>query len=56
MTEKERDELLIRLDERMNNHLHWHEKQGAKLTRGLIAVIMLLVGLIGNGILMWIIK
>lgn len=53
MKEIERDELLIRLDERMKNHLHWHELYEAKLTKWLIALTVLIISLIGKGFLEW---
>ena len=52
-TNDDRD-MLVRLDERMSNHLKHHEIADAKLTKWLIALTICLLGLIGRGILMWV--
>lgn len=52
-TQDDRD-MLIRLDERMSNHLEHHKTHDAKLTKWMIALTILLLGFVGRGILMWI--
>jgi len=47
-------ETLIRLDERMNNHLKHHERAEAKLNKWLIALTICLIGLAGKVILAWV--
>lgn len=47
--------LLVRLDERMNNHLKHHEVSEARLNKWLIALTVLILGLIGRGIMMWVV-
>lgn len=49
-TQNDRD-MLIRIDERLSNHLRHHEKYDAKLTKWMIALTVLLLGLIGRGVL-----
>jgi len=52
-TEKDR-EMLIRVDERMSNHLTHHERTETLLNKWLLSLTILILGLIGRAILMWI--
>lgn len=48
MTDLQRDNLLIRIDERLNNHLDHHEKDAATKTKWLIALTVMVGGLVGK--------
>ena len=46
-SQEDRD-MIIRIDERLNNHLDHHEKYAATLTKWLIALTVMVSGLVGK--------
>lgn len=47
-------EMLVRLDERMNNHLKHHEILEGRLFKVVVAVSICLLGIIGKAVVTWV--